>query len=381
VGPELLDLEMKAARMDAANRALCYAHRNPPKGVAKTPYRLLKTIVKMQNRKPPTVSAMSQAAASFLKEKQVRGRKKGWRKTSKAEDRKILAVFKENRPPGCGIDSRNLHDSLPKKLRAKIVRRTLRRRLADKGIKPRRKLCKNDPSKALCLRRVKFAKKYEGWTKGQWRTEIQAVGDIKQFTYYPRGLYSRFKRLRASWTYMTDIEKYQSAFLRPKKWFPKKEWKLTRPQKIFGMTTSSGKVLAILIPSPFDAAKWKGLVKSKLTPFLKRTFPHRRTFKILLDSEQVFHAPEPKQAYREGGIEILPGWPKYSPELNPQENAWPSAESALREKEGGGGESFEQFQKYALASVREYKGARNLVGGMVHKIEECLKTKGSFISS
>ena len=115
-------------------------------------------------------------------------------------------------------------------------------------------------------------------------------------------------------------------------------------------------------------------------PFLKRTFPNRVSFKILLDSEKILHAPESKEAYRAMGIEVLAGWPKYSPELNPQENVWPKAENALRDKEGNGGHSFERFQQFALDSVKEYVGAKNLIGGMVNRVQERIATKGSFIS-
>ena len=51
---------------------------------------------------------------------------------------------------------------------------------------------------------------------------------------------------------------------------------------------------------------------------------------------------------------------------------WPLAEKALRKKEGDGGETFEEFQQLALTSVREYVGAKNLVGGMVSRIKQCL---------
>ena len=370
------------ARMDLRNRALCYAYRNPAPGQEKVKFRdiiELKLVVKTDGT-VPQAGAIADAAKSFHEEKQKRGRKKGWQKTTKAENKKILDKFKELRPPGCGIDSREVHKNLPTNLRAKITRRLVVRRLADKGYTAQKKLTKNDPSKTLCKRRLKFSEKYRGWTKAQWNAEVQGVGDIKQFTYYPKKLYSKFKRLRASWTYMSQKERYQTAFLRPKKWFPKKEWKLTKPQKVFGMTTSTGKCLAFLIPSPFDGAVWGRLVRTKVGPFLRRSFPNRASFKILLDSEKILHAAEAKAAYRDWNIEILAGWPKYSPELNPQENVWPKAEKALREKEGDGGESFEQFQQWALQSVREYVGAKNLVGGMVNRIEECIATKGSFIS-
>ena len=138
------------------------------------------------------------------------------------------------------------------------------------------------------------------------------------------------------------------------------------------MTTSNGKILAIKIPSPWDNVVWSRLVRSKVAPFLKRAFPHKRTFKLLLDSEPVFHAAEPKRIYREAGIVILPHWPKYSPELNPQENVWPQAEKRLRELEGDGGQTFERFGELAQQAVRQYTGAKNLIGGMVKKIEECL---------
>ena len=46
---------------------------------------------------------------------------------------------------------------------------------------------------------------------------------------------------------MTAAERYKAQFQRPKKWFHKDEWKLTKQQKIFGMTPSNGKILAFKI--------------------------------------------------------------------------------------------------------------------------------------
>ena len=98
----------EVSQMDLANRALCFAGRNPPPGVKKTPYSVLRMYVKNKNGDPPTDGAMSMAARDYHAEKLKRGRKKGSRKTTRAEDKKILEVFKKNRPPGCGIDSREL---------------------------------------------------------------------------------------------------------------------------------------------------------------------------------------------------------------------------------------------------------------------------------
>ena len=98
-----------------------------------------------------------------------------------------------------------------------------------------------------------------------------------------------------------------------------------------------------------------------------------------MDSESILHAPASKRAYREGGITILPSWPKYSPELNPQENVWPRSEITLRQKEGPKGTTFERFQTLAVEAVEEYKGAKNLIGGMVDRIDQCIASKGTFI--
>ena len=42
-------------------------------------------------------------------------------------------------------------------------------------------------------------------------------------------------------------EKKQGPFMRPRRRFPKKDWKKTKKQKVFGMTASNGKVLAFLV--------------------------------------------------------------------------------------------------------------------------------------
>ena len=323
---------------------------------------------------------MAEAAAASMDDKAKRGRKKGWRKTTKAEDKIVLATFKKNRPPGCGIDSREVKSKPPRNLQAKISRRLIIRRLAAKGFKAQKKLCKNDVSGASAKRRMNFATKYRGRTKAMWNEEVQAVGDFKIFTHYPKKLYKRFRRLRASWTYMTKKERHQAAFLRPKKWFPQKEWKLTKQLKVFAMTTSTGKILAFPIPSPFDGEVWQTLVKRKVVPFLQRSFPNRATFKLLIDSEKILHSPPAKQAYRECGIEIFAGWPKCSSEPNPQENVWPESEITLRAKEGpAGGKTFEQLQQLVLESIKEYKRAKNLIGGIVSRVEQCPDTKGIFM--
>jgi hypothetical protein len=48
----------------------------------------------------PTEGAVSMAARDFTDEKSQRGRKEGFKATTKAEDKEILKVFHKLRPPG-----------------------------------------------------------------------------------------------------------------------------------------------------------------------------------------------------------------------------------------------------------------------------------------
>jgi len=123
----------KIARMDAANRAMCFALRNPPGGAKPMKFKDIRLLVKKTDGRKPNFSAIHEAAASFKKVKEQTGRPAGTYKTSKAEDKKVLQTFRKLRPPGHGVDSRVVHKALPQKLQKKIGRRTVIRRLAKKG--------------------------------------------------------------------------------------------------------------------------------------------------------------------------------------------------------------------------------------------------------
>ena len=57
-------------------------------------------MVKKTDGSAPTLGAISMAARDFKDLKGQRGRKKGGKATTKAEDKKILQVFNKLRPPG-----------------------------------------------------------------------------------------------------------------------------------------------------------------------------------------------------------------------------------------------------------------------------------------
>ena len=61
------------------------------------------------------------------------------------------------------------------------------------------------------------------------------------------------------------------------------------------------------------------MVKTQVAPFLRKAFPDRSDFQILLDGEQLLRGAPAMVAFRECNIKLLPDWPKYSPDLNPQD--------------------------------------------------------------
>ena len=364
--------EGSTARMDQANKAMCFAMRK-----AGTKLDDIQALVEKTDGEPPSLQAISLAAASFETDKQKRGRKPGSNKTTKAEEKKVMQVFHTLRPPGYGVDSRVVHKALPKKLKGKICRRTVIRRLADKGFKPEKKLNKSDPGYKQKRKRIGFGKRHAGKTGQNWKAHLQACGDFKDFTWYPKELQPKFKKLRASWTYMTKSEKKLPAFVRPKRWFPKKDWKKTRKQKVFGMTTSNGKSLAFLTPSPWSAEHWADLVDTKVAPFLRKTFPGRRAFHILLDGENLLHAPPAKAAYKRGSI-TTEAWPKYSPDLNPQEQVWAWAEPQLRRLESGS-DTFVKWQPKILKAVQAYPAKAKLIPSMARRCKTLVDRAGAML--
>ena len=159
----------------------------------------------------------------------------------------------------------------------------------------------------MAQRRLAFAKQHVRKSAAQWNDFLQAVGDIKEFTFYPRELRPKFKQLRSPWTYMRAEERYKPAFVRPKRWFKRNDYKRVLKQKVFGMTTSTGKCLAVLLPKPFTAAKWVAILKARVHPFLHKQFPGKRQYRILLDGEAVLRAEVAETAMAEKKIKLLGG--------------------------------------------------------------------------
>ena len=308
-----------------------------------------------------------------------RGRKRGWRKTTTQEDKNILASFQKARQPlGSDVTARGVATGLPPKLKRNVCFRTIRNRLAERGYVPERKIEKNDFLKAQRGIRVDFCKYHEHRTPATWNNYLQGVGDIKDFTYYPIKLKARFIRYRCSWTYMRKCEKRKAEFLKPKKrqMFSKKEYKTVQKGKILGFTTSTGKTLNLRCHSPWNSAVFDKLVRKRVGPFFRAAFPGRANIRVLMDREPLLHTDEAKAALAEFGIKAMENWPKYSPDLNPQENVWSWAEKALRLQENRA-DTLEDFFRKLLRVASRYPSADALVGSMTSRVQEVLKVKGA----
>ena len=129
--------------------------------------------------------------------------------------------------------------------------------------------------------------------------------------------------------YMKKNERMKPGFLRPKTWFKGKEFKCTKKVKILGLTCSNGSSWAVQCPRPFTQKEFAKIVTTKMGPWLKEQFPDKDTIQILMDGEKLLRAPASKKALEDQGIKLLPNWPSYSPDLNPQENVWSWAEESL----------------------------------------------------
>ena len=68
-------------------------------------------------------------------------------------------------------------------------------------------------------------------------------------------------------------------------------------------------------------------------------------------------------------------WPKYSPDLNPQENVWSWVEDALRQAEERS-DTFEMFCRKMLLVARRYPGGGALIPSMAERVEKVLSLKG-----
>lgn len=286
-------------------QALAYLMRHPPKctGLTPQPYKLICSHLKSPGKRAPKVGTVHKAVKTFHQEAATRGRKLGYRKTTPAEDKTMLSAFHKVRQPcGSGVTYTDVWRALPDPLRAKVSVKTVQSRLADKGYSLEDKLAADDKGLAWRKRRLAFCDVHRDKSEDQWTNAVQAVGDFKEFTYFPRALKIRHKQLSCKRTIMKKAERTKPNFLKPRnKMFDKKTYKQASKAKVFGITASDGS--SMVCPSPLypTSKDWVKLFRDRVVPFLQGVFPGRQRITVLLDGEKLMHTDEAKSAMRESG--------------------------------------------------------------------------------
>ena len=265
---------------------------------------------------------------------------------------------------------------LPARLRH-LSDETLRRRCREKGFFNLEKIEKDAPTESDRKLRHAFAKKHLHRTERGWLSYIQAVGDLKLFAWYPPKLQKRHRHLRVKKTWMKYSERFKPGFLRPKDWCTRKEWKEVQQVKVLGFTCSNGACWAHVCPKPWNNLRFAELMDQKFAPWLKRQFPGKREFRLLLDGERLLHAEKPREIFAKHGFKCLEEWPPRSPDMNPQENTWSLVDRTLR-KEEPKGEAYEAFcERVARVNRKLPRGtACNLVKSLARRMQQVEKRKG-----
>ena len=368
--------------MDEKTKALCYFYRNPPagSGVKPQPYSAICKLARAPGKAPLNKMQVYKAVKRFHLKKVTRGRKQGWRKTTAQEDQAIMrSLFKVRRPLGCSVESRDVWNGLPRGLRSKVCLRTVRSRLREKGFAMKEKKAGDDQGDAWRKRRVTFCRDYASRTGAQWKNAVQAVGDFRYFTFFPRRMKRRHTVKSCCRTIMREGERNKPAFLKPRQHiFKRSEYKRCLKAKVFGLTTSNGKCLIARSPLHPTSEDWVKMVQKHVGPFLAGAFPDRRTCRVLLDGETILHTTVAKEAFKQSGIRLLPNWPAHSPDLNPQENVWAWGEKQLRKAEKKT-DSFSTFKRRIIATCKQYPAKEKLVPSLADRMRRCLDRRGAAI--
>ena len=159
---------------------MCYFYRHPPPGSDCRPLKwtaIAQLVWNTDGRTHPTPCSVRKCVLAWRRERGQRGRKKGWRKTTRDEDKRILASFQKARLPlGSEVTARDVAGLLPTALRTKVSLRAIRRRLAAKGYVPGKKIEKADFLRRQRVARMEFCRAHRHRTKLCGRASFKAVG-------------------------------------------------------------------------------------------------------------------------------------------------------------------------------------------------------------
>ena len=185
----------------------------------------------------------------------------------------------------------------------------------------------------------------------------------------------KFARLRAGWTYMTKAEKLKPAFVRPKRWFPKSQYKKSQGAESVRDDDFQRHVFGFSRAVALVADIWASLFRHHVGPFLKNAFPRKRNFQILIYGEQLLHAPVANAAMRDFGVTVLPDWSKYSPTSTRRRmSVRPRRRKCGRRRRMT---IPSRSSARAVSKPTSFPNAENLVGPMANRIKHVLDGEGA----
>ena len=143
------------------------------------------TVLKRDGKTHPTKQAVWLVINNWDQPAKPRGRPEGSRKTTAAEDERIVQEMLKIRGAHVGgaVDAKVVHDRLPPALKAKVNPQLVRLRLNEAGYEELEKVEKDPPGKKEKENRCRFGKKYAKRTPSQWRSKLQGAGDFKEYVY------------------------------------------------------------------------------------------------------------------------------------------------------------------------------------------------------
>ena len=238
---------------------------------------------------------------------------------------------------------------------------TVRRRLLEVGRFARKPQPKQLLTSVMKTKRLRWARKYVGWTTDYWRKVT--FSDESHF----------------------EVHGYRSQVVRRNKGEPLRPGHIQQapkypPKKMFwGSFNAKGTGRLINVEGMMNSDKYKAVLQTHLLPTMQRDFP---------DGDGIFQqdlAPchtsrKMRTFFEESGLTILE-WPGNSPDMNPVENLWAIIKRRLQK------EDCSTMQKMISAVIKVWyhdeelaEMCSNLVESMPKRVKMLVKAKGGHIS-
>jgi hypothetical protein len=97
---------------------------------------------------------------------------------------------------------------------------------------------------------------------------------------------------------------------------------------VFGAISSTAKGKLVFVEGNVNALNYQAILKkAKITNFIQQH--SHKSPQFMEDGAPGHTAKSTQKWHQDHGIQVLPNWPGYSPDLNPIKNVWLSMKAAL----------------------------------------------------